>query len=391
MLDHDGSQILIIGPAIWRFSDQWNHDQPILAIEMTGGAVADNTVYLRWNDLVGAPACLVMVNRTTAVALTSSLFRKLEPNGAIEDLVNVHWAGLSAAPLFLLGRSGSKVITHALVRMGEHDGLFIRIGALTHSDGAVDVASIMPSVLRITSENREFFNNHQCCFQKFWPDEELEHKITMLGSVDIHAVAVGLRNLVGTAQLPGTIWDYRDDYQLWDFKNHMFDIIGPPSEAGYISFIPDSCNTVIVKRKWFTHNCLRRREVRWRGVRIPITTDGFENYVRSHVSGDFRFLGSFLRTRFDSTCEFTRTGNVYGFMIDWCRSLDRPDAPHLYQVEVEYLHSRTFDTTARDAVETELTTMRSATQTYLDRVGINHRPGESKLSYMQSLISAEEQ
>lgn len=315
----------------------------------------------------------------------------MEPGEAIRDLASAHWAGLSAAPLFLLGRSGSKVIAHTLVRLGEHDGLFVRIGTLTHSDGSVDVASIMSSVLRITSENREFFNNHQCCFQKFWPDEELEHKITMLGPVDLHAVAVGLRNLVGTAHLPGTIWDYRDDYQLWDFKNHMFDIIGPPSEAGYVSFIPDSCNTVIVKRKWFTHDSLRRREVRWRGVRIPITTDDFENYVRSHVSGDFRFLGSFLRTRFDSTCEFTRTGNVYGFMVDWCRSLDRPDAPHLYQVEVEYLHSRTLDVTARDAVETELTTLRSATHAYLDRVGINHRPGESKLSYMRSLMSTEKQ
>lgn len=389
MLDRDGSQILIIGPAIWRFSDQWDHDQPVLVVEMAGGVVADNTVFTRWSDLIRAPACLVMANRAVKVALTSSLFRQLEPSGAIEDLASAHWDGLSAAPLFLLGRSGSQVIAHTLVRLGEHDGLFIRIGALAHPDGAVDVASIMPAVLRITSDNREFFNNHQCCFQKFWPDEELEHKITMLGPVDLHAVAIGLRNLVGTAQLPGTIWDYRDDYQLWDFENHMFDIIGPPSEAGYVSFIPDSCNTVIVKRKWFTHNSLRRREVRWRGVQIPTTADGFENYVRSHVSGDFRFLGSFLRTRFDSTCEFTRTGNVYGFMVDRCRSLDRPDAPHLYQVEVEYLHSRTIDVTARDAVETELATMRSATRAYLDRAGIDHRTGESKLFYMRSLMSAE--
>lgn len=148
---------------------------------------------------------------------------------------------------------------------------------------------------------------------------------------------------------------------------------------------------MIVKRKWFIFNSLRRREARCRGVRIPITVDGFEDYVRSHVSGKIRFLGSFLRTRFDSTCEFTRTGNIYGFMVDWCRSLDRSDAPHLYQVEVEYLHSRTLDVTARDAVETELATMKSAVQAYLDRVGIDHLPGESKLAYMRSLMSAEKQ
>ncbi|HET9253771.1 MAG TPA: hypothetical protein VFO16_01035, partial [Pseudonocardiaceae bacterium] len=209
--------------------------------------------------------------------------------------------------------------------------------------------------------------------------------------IDLHAVAVGLRNLVGTTHLPGTIWDYRDDYQLWDFENHMFGVLGPSSEAGYVSFIPDSCGTVIVKRKWFSHDAFRRREARWRGVRMPINADGFESYVRSHVSGDYRFLGSFRRTRFDSTCEFTRTGNVYGLIVDWCRSLDRLEAPHLYQVEVEYLHSRTLDMTASDAVVTELTTMRNATQAYLDRVGIGHRPGESKLSYMRSLMPAGKQ
>ena len=131
---------------------------------------------------------------------------------------------------------------------------------------------------------------------------------------------------------------------------HIFDVTGPPREAGYISFIPDSSGTVIVKRKWFTDNFPRRRETRWRGISIPITIDSFENYTRSHVSGDIRFLGSFRRTRVDSTCEFTRTGNIYGFMVDWCRPLDRPDAPHLYQVEVEYLHSRTRDKAARDVV-----------------------------------------
>ncbi len=148
---------------------------------------------------------------------------------------------------------------------------------------------------------------------------------------------------------------------------------------------------MIVKRKWFTDNFPRRRETRWRGMSIPITIDSFENYARSHVSGDIRFLGSFRRTRFDSTCEFTRTGNIYGLMVDWCRPLDRPDAPHLYQVEVEYLHSRTRDKAARDVVEAELTTVRNAAAAYLDRVGISHRPGESKLSYMRSLTAMEKQ
>lgn len=392
MLDRDGSQILIIGPAVWRYGDTWSSDQPILAVTVAGdGAVTDNTVHLRWDDLIGTPACLITTHHAVAVALTTSLFNQLEPSGILENLSRTHWAGLSATPLFLLGRSGSTITAHTLVRLGEHDGLFIRIAMLMHSGGPVDVAGLLPIILKITNDEREFFNNHQCCYQKFWPDEEFEHKITMLGPVDLHAVTVGLRNLVGTPNLPGTIWDYRDDYQLWDFNNHIFDVTGPPQEAGYISFIPDSSGTVIVKRKWFTDNFPRRRETRWRGMSIPIAIDSFENYTRSHISGDIRFLGSFRRTRFDSTCEFTRTGNIYGLMVDWCRPLDRPDAPHLYQVEVEYLHSRTRDKAARDVVEAELTTVRNAAAAYLDRVGISHRPGESKLSYMRSLTAMEKQ
>lgn len=213
----------------------------------------------------------------------------------------------------------------------------------------------------------------------------------MLGQIDLHAITIGLRNLVGTSHLPGTIWDYRDDYQLWDFNNHMFEIMGPPAEAGYISFIPDSSGTVIIKRKWFTDNAPRRRETRWRGVSIPLALDSFEKYAQSHIDGDIRFVGSFRRTRFDSTCEFTRTGNVYGFMVDWCRPLDRPTAHGLYQVEVEYLHSRTRDHAASHAVGPELAAMRDATAAYLDRAGISHRPGESKLAYLRSLMAMEKQ
>lgn len=392
MLDRDGAQILIIGPAVWRFGDTWSPEQPILAIAVAGGsAVLDNTVHLAWADAIGAQARLITPQHDVPVALTTSPFSRLAPGEVLENLSRQHWSGLAAAPLFLLGRSGTTVTAHTAVRLGEHDGLFIRVVELTHSGGSVDIVSVLPTVLKITSDDHEFFNNHQCCYQKFWPDVEFEHKITMLGPVDLHAVTVGLRNLVGTPYLPGTIWDYRDDYQLWDFNNHLFEITSPPPEAGYISFIPDSSGTVIVKRKWFTRDSPRRRETRWRGVRIPLTVDSFEDYARSHVDGGIQFLGSFRRTRFDSTCEFTRTGNVYGFMVDWCRPLDRPDVPHLYQVEVEYLHSRARDQAARHAVETELLTVRNAAAAYLDRAGIAHRPGESKLSYLRSLTALEKQ
>lgn len=390
MLDRDGSQLLIIGPAMSRFSDTWNADQPVLAVPVPGNhTAADNTVQLRWNDLPGTSAQLITPHETSSVRLPAQLFTRMKPAAALAQLSRTHWHGLDAAPLFLLGRSGSTFTAHTSVRLGEIDGLFVRVPAFAPSSDAQNVTALLDTLLAALKADKEFFNNHQCCYRKFWPSDELEHKLTLDGPIDLHAVTVGLRNLVGTPHLPGTIWDYRDDYQIWDFDNHLYEITGPPHEAGYISFIPDSSGTVIVKRKWFTTNTVRRRESRWRGVRISANADSFDSYARSNVHGDVRFRGVFRRTRLDSTCEFTRTGNVYGFMIDWCRPVGRPSAPHLYQIEVEYLHSRTRDDRAQHAIGRELAAVAEATRAYLDRMGIAHRPGDSKLTYLRSLVSTE--
>lgn len=388
VLEHDGSQILAIGPAMGRFIPQWNDAWPLVAVDLTDTTVSDNTILLRWEDLVDAPASLISPSGAAPVTVESPLLCRLIHGTAVEDIARTQWAGLSAAALFLFGRSGDDLITHALVRLGAQDGLFIRVPQHHHPTGPADIAELLSAALTATNAHREFLNNHQCCLRKFWPDEELEHKITMRGPVDLHTVVAGLRDLVGGPYLPGTIWEYRDDYQIWDFDNYLYEITDPIEEAGYVSFIPDSTGTVIVKRKWFTHDTPRRRETRWRGVQIPNNTTSFADYLRSHVHGDARYLGSFRRTRLDSSCEFTRTGNVYGFMVDWSRPLDRPDSPGLYQVEVEYLHSRTLNDDAADAVNTELATLSHATRTYLDGVGIAHQPGESKLTYLRSLTPA---
>ncbi|HEX5404632.1 MAG TPA: hypothetical protein VFX16_20275 [Pseudonocardiaceae bacterium] len=388
MLEREGSQILTVGPAMGRFTPQWNDAWPLVAVDLTGTTVSDNTILLRWEDLVDAPASLISSTGTAPVPVAPPRLGSLIHGWAVEDTACAQWGGLSAAPLFLFGRRGADLITHALVRLGAQDGLFIRIPQHHHPTGLADLAELLSAALTATNAHREFLNNHQCCLRKFWPDEELEHKITMRGPVDLHAVVTGLRDLVGGPHLPGTIWEYRDDYQIWDFDNYLYEITGPVEEAGYVSFIPDSTGTVIVKRKWFTHDAPRRRETRWRGVPIATSTTSFAGYLRSHVDGDARYRGSFRRTRLDTSCEFTRTGNVYGFMVDWSRPPDRPDIAGLYQVEIEYLHSRTLNDDAADAVDTELATLTAATRTYLDNVGIAHQPGESKLTYLRTLMPA---
>lgn len=388
VLERSGAQILALGPAMGRFTEHWNDTWPVLTVDLTNTTVRDNTILLRWEDLEDAPVSLIGRSGTTPVSVEPLLLSGFIHGRAVEDIARTYWGGLSAAPLFLFGRVDDVLITHALVRLGAHDGLFIQVDQRHHTTGPADIAGLLSAALTATNAHREFVNNHQCCLRKFWPDEELEHKITMRGPVDLHTVVTGLRDLVGGPHLPGTIWEYRDDYQIWDFDNYLYEITAPVEEAGYVSFIPDSAGTVIVKRKWFTHDTFRRRETRWRGVPIANNTTAFADYLRSHIHGDTRYLGSFRRTRLDSSCEFTRTGNVYGFMVDWSRPPDRPEIPGLYQVEVEYLHSRTIHDDAADAVEAELAILSAATRTYLDSAGITHQPGESKLTYLRSLTPA---
>ena len=59
VLEHDGSQILAIGPAMGRFIPQWNDAWPLVAVDLTDTTVSDNTILLRWEDLVDAPASLI--------------------------------------------------------------------------------------------------------------------------------------------------------------------------------------------------------------------------------------------------------------------------------------------------------------------------------------------
>jgi hypothetical protein len=233
----------------------------------------------------------------------------------------------------------------------------------------INLPALLAKAISHAERHREFLNNHQCCYTKLWPGDEIEHKITLTPPV-----------------MPDYIWDYRDDYQMCDFDNHMFAITAPAGDAGYISFIPDSAGTVIVKRKWYVHDTIRRRETRWRNVAIPATRTGFDTYLRTQVKMNANYVGFFRRTRFDTTCEAKRTGNIYGLMVDWCRPLHDPQNKRLYQVEIEYLHSRTLQSTSADAVDDELRFLVGVVQRYLQDRNIQHiTGGESKLTYLRSL------
>ncbi|MGH3687635.1 MAG: hypothetical protein ACRDQ9_01785 [Pseudonocardiaceae bacterium] len=354
--------------------------------ELPDGGAGHNTTLLSWPQDKPVQAMACTGSTTDMVTLTAPLFHSLNAGPALRRLGDTLWPGQAVAPLFILGRAGDIIILHAQVRLGDRDALFVRSGTTPVAGKQINFPALLSEAISQAGRHREFLNNHQCCYTNFWPEDEIEHKITLTAPVDIHAITVDLRNLVGSSQMPDYIWDYRDDYQMWDFDNHMFAITEPVSDAGYISFIPDSAGTVIVKRKWFVRDTIRRREARWRNVAIPATQTGFDTYLQTEVKVNANYVGSFRRTRFDTTCEATHTGNIYGLMVDWCRPLRDLRNKHLYQVEIEYLHSRTLEPGSADAVDEELRFLVSVVQRYLQSSNIPHvSGGESKLTYMHSL------
>jgi hypothetical protein len=139
--------------------------------------------------------------------------------------------------------------------------LFLRTGTLAAVEVGDEAGVLQAAVSRaveLHEANRTFLTNHQCYLRKFWPGDEIEYKLTLKEPVDIYDLTVEFRNAVSVGPLSGYLWEYRDDFQQWDFDNYLYEILGP-EEAGYISFIPDSLGTVVVKRKWFTEGAVRRR------------------------------------------------------------------------------------------------------------------------------------
>jgi hypothetical protein len=384
---------LVVGPSTWRFAETADPSAPFLAIELGTVASDDNTLLLSFRDLSGARYLVVSLDGATLEqgVLEGHPFGRLLPAGTVAALAaRLAPAGVTWAPLMVASVATGHLTIHAQIRIGDDEALLLRAGAVGLSatrDDASALADGMAGALRLIHRDRLFLNNHDCCYRKQFPELEIEYKLTLDGPIDLYGTSVALRNLVGTNEMPDYRWQYRDDFQQWDFDNVLFEVEGPAEEAGYISFIPDSTGTVTVKRKWFLADSVSRRESRWRGQALD--RKNLARHITEFFGVEFTYRGSFRRRRFDITCESVVSGNVHSIMLDRCTPYD-PTGPDLYQAEVEYLTSRSSDADSADVVHEELRYLTDVTRQTLRGRGITFHEGQlSKLSYLRNLQEAE--
>jgi hypothetical protein len=377
-----GRRYLFLAPFSWRFGAEPRTGGAFVVCRVDDGPADVNTILLDCD------------------ALTDKEYWHLDVGGAV--LGHGHHAGRAYAdllvseelarlvpgdtlvPLLVASDTGEAIRLFAQVRIGRQDVLAIWCGEWTDASLPTEpgprLARMLLQGLQHIEANRYLLSNHQYHIVNLKPGTEIEHKLTITSAVDIYKLTAHFHDLLGQAPLTDYVGEYGNEFEQHDFDNHLYEVVGPPEETGYISFIPNGYGGTVVKRKWFTQDAVERRESVYGGVRI--TVPGSE-YIRDRFDVASRYLGVFRRTRFDVNMESVVSGNIYAIMVDRC-CFAGAGWPDLCQVEIEYLRSRTIRASALDALEYEMRELVDAGKSELDRLGIGYVESPlSKLTYMR--------
>lgn len=367
---------------------------PVVLVPLPAPVESDfpsNTIVLRW-DAIGP---VELLSRTVDGSRTGSaktdgakLFPGMLPGAAVREAVAaVSDAGGPLVPLFYVTADSDRAHVHSQVRFLAEDACFIRItpDALTGDVAALDW---LAGAVRRHSEQFLFLNNHQRYYRKCFSGRELEYKYTLEPPVDTWTLTVELYEQMRTGSLPGYVMEYRDEFQAWDYLNHLFEVTGPAEqERGYASFIPTTDGKHLLKRKWYAEDAFARRETHTYGLDLA-DDGGFERYIREELRVTAARLPSFRRVRYDINFESVRTGHVYGIFFDHCSLVDAREVT-LNQCELEYLRSRTALEPDEDDVLTELTTIAGWLEAFLRAHGLKaERSFYSKRTFLRDAVAA---
>lgn len=290
-------------------------------------------------------------------------------------------------PLFYLSvreEDGRKLVhVHSQIRFCLGDACFIRTTPEPIEVADVEELTWLSTALVRHAESFLFLNNHQRYYRKCFPGKELEYKYTLTPPVDVWSMTVRIYQRLLRGALPGYVMEYRDEYQAWDYTNHLYQVTAPEADRGYVSFIPTTDGKNLVKRKWFVQDTFNRRESHTYGVQ---PANGFDDYVRTELGVSATKLPPFRRVRYDVNLESARTGHVYGIFFDHVSLVDRPDVV-LSQCELEYLRSRTVVETSEQDVLDEIADIALWLEAFLREHGLSDQRGYySKMSFLLDAV-----
>jgi hypothetical protein len=290
-------------------------------------------------------------------------------------------------PLFYLSATDAGVHVYTQIRFLAEDACFIRLTPEPLAAGQdPEDLTWLPAALELHARQFLFLNNHQRYYRKLFGGNELEYKYTLDGP-DSWTLTVEMQRRIRAGGLPGYVMEYRDEFQAWDYLNHLFDVVGPDGEEGYVSFIRTTDGRHLVKRKWYRQDTFNRRETHTYGVQVE-DDGGFEAYVEGELGVESVRLPSFRRVRYDVNFESVRTGHVYGIFFDHCSLVA---APHiiLNQCELEYLRSRTAVEPEESAVLAEMAEIAAWLEDFLREHGLDATRGfYSKRTFLQEAVAA---
>ncbi|MFF0659405.1 hypothetical protein [Micromonospora tulbaghiae] len=328
----------------------------------------------RCTQTIDVPAAELMSGVRAGPALTA-LLSELDPAAARRTY----------APSFHLGPAGPEAVhVYSRIRLRREDCCLIRSTAQPVATAGVQRLDWLPAAVAAHAAEAVFLNNHHCYYRKCFADRELEYKFTLFPPVDIWAATARLYDRLRAGGLPGYLMEYADEFQTWDYLNHLFEVAAPAHEQGYVSFIPSTDGRYLMKRKWFAQDALERREEHRKGI---VASGGLDRFVAEELRLRARRLPTFRRVRYDVNFESARTGHVYGVFFDHCSLVADPTVV-LSQCELEYLRTRSVLPPDEAAVRVELDEIAAWLEAFLADSGLpNERGYYSKLSFLRDVVA----
>ena len=244
------------------------------------------------------------------------------------------------APTIVATREGDSLAFHHFVQQGELGSLFVRYCDEAMPDAPLawhHFDSLLASHAPVLAALRPALGD-ECWYTKWRPDLEMERKFTFRGIPDTWRLLMAFHDAIADGALPDFVPEIDREIQVWDYEQHIFEVLGANAESGYVAYIPQADGRMTVKRKWFIENSEVRRESLWGNLALGM--DDIEAHVRTLTPEATRRLPSYRRKRFDAQFESLATGNIFGIYMDVCRTLD--DAHAFSQCEVEYCRTRSF-------------------------------------------------